>query len=236
MRLIQKSQRREAKSSAMALTGRRGQSVRRLGFAALVATAVVLATPAVSVGHFSFYQYMLEPGCAGGVKAKKVDPINVHFFAKANSGNYDAPGHVSHILDVFPGWSHGGGATEAIFTHEQCPTQRFHNADDEAVFDRNHIRLFANWDNLPRHTSATVGDAHHDKGATCSSPSPPFFRETHVATAYMRPRDVLYDAFRGRRTAFFTKRRNTEAIYQCSGDTPANADGGVLNIRLRKTD
>jgi hypothetical protein len=155
-----------------------------------------------------------------------VDPINVVW-----TGADALPGNVGHWLDKWGGWSHNDynspwGVDKQYVTEldGHCYRDDTQRADDCAICNRNHVRLFSS---ARGRRLYVAGDAHHDSTASAFSGCDHAVIAGHYASSFNKPRAAIAKFWGRHQRISYRWWGNTRRIKQCNGSTPSS-DGWVL--------
>lgn len=161
--------------------------------------------------------------CGGG--ARNVDPLNVLWY-----GRNALPSKVARGLEAWGHWDHDDYQSPYGVDHQYvgesggCFRDDAQRADDCAICNRNHVRLFST--ESSRHRLYVIGDAHHDSDsffAGCTNVAV----AGHVASSFDNPRDAIRGFWRHHAKTKYHYWGNTRAIKQCDDSRP-HSDGYVL--------
>jgi hypothetical protein len=190
-------------------------------------TALASAATPGTPGYIGLLQpYTYHTGCGGG----PVDPLNVVWF-----GSYATTTHVAAGLVLYGGWNHddykspAGVDTQAVQETPAsggCVRDHVQRADDCAICDRNHIRLFPTASNGAIYVT---GDAHHDAIALFYQGCTKAVVAGHYASDFNGPRDRIVSFWPGG-AIHYDDWANTRSIKQCNGSFP-HSDGFVAVMR-----
>lgn len=160
-----------------------------------------------------------------GSHRHSVDPINVVW-----GGGGALPGNVGGLLAQWGGWTHNdyqspfGADSQWVTERGGCFRDDTQRADDCAICNRNHVRLFST---VAGSRLYVVGDAHHDSTASVFSGCGQALVAGHYASSFDAPRDVIARFWRRHEPVDYRWWGNTRRLKQCNGSMP-HSNGWVL--------
>lgn len=184
-----------------------------------VAIGAQARAPQRGVGLVDAYTHHEHCPRGGG----SVDPINTVW-----TGPNALGGMVARGFERYGDWTHDDYKSpfptdyQAVRETGGCYRDDRQRADDCAICNRNHIRLFSTARGKALYI---VGDAHHDTvvfGSGCDLPA------RHVASSFNKPRNLIMRFWPGRK--HYDRWRNTQRLTQCDGRR-TRSDGYVGIMR-----
>lgn len=221
--------RRRQPAVPSAMSGHLGTPAQRILacaiLALLIGASVASATNFSLVKRVGLYSgYTTHAACPRG---QPIDPINVVWSGNSSSVT---PASVANVFSNRIGWTHDdyqspyGADNQYVIRYpgHYCQRDAAQRADDCAICNRNHVRLFPSYITGYGSPYHVVGDVHHDENvANVSCTHALVIPVGHIASDFNKTRNMVvkkWTALGGGYAGVFLRRwRNDQPLRQCDG-------------------